>query len=441
MNVLILGLGQYPHGSGIEAAIFFAEQGANLIVTDLKSKEDLKDNVQRLSKFKNIQFVLGEHRLKDVAWADVVVPNPRVRPDSQFFQEAVRLGKRIESDISVFLEQCPAPVIGITGTRGKSTTSTLVAEMLKGDGRAVHLGGNILISPLAFLSKIKKTDWVVLELSSWQLELTGRKGISPSYAVWTNLMRDHLNTYSGMEEYGEAKAQIFRHQTGDGLVLLPADKAFTPYAQSAPGEVIRVGSSKDEATKLVAQTDLRLPGEHNRRNAAFAVALCLKLGVKKTAIKNVLTTFVGLPNRLEEVATIKGVKYINDTTATTPDATIAALNAFTPSFKESRSALHLIFGGADKELEFTELASLLKKRKPFIYLLPGTAHEKIVTAFKKARVPYLDVKDLAQAFEGIERVKQKGDIVLLSPGCASFGLFKNEFDRGETFVRLVRALT
>ncbi|MBP6945131.1 UDP-N-acetylmuramoyl-L-alanine--D-glutamate ligase [Patescibacteria group bacterium] len=441
MNVLILGLGQYPHGSGIEAAVFFAEQGVNLIVTDLKLKEDLKDNVQRLSKYKNIQFILGEHRLKDVAWADIVVPNPRVRPDSQFFQEAVRLGKRIESDVSLFLEQCPAPVIGVTGTRGKSTTSTLIAEMLKADGRTVHLGGNILVSPLAFLSKVKKTDWVVLELSSWQLELTGRKGVSPPYAVWTNLMRDHLNTYSGMEEYGEAKAQIFRHQTGDGLVLLPADKTFIHYAQSAPGEVVRVGGPKDEASKLVEQTELRLPGEHNRQNAAFAVALCLEIGVKKTVIKKVLTTFTGLPNRLEEIATINGVKYINDTTATTPDATIAALNAFTPSFKESRSALHLIFGGADKELEFEEIASLLKKKKPFVYLLPGTAHEKIVTTFKKARVSYLEVKDLADAFASIDQEKKIGDIVLLSPGCASFGLFKNEFDRGEVFVRLVRALT
>ncbi len=438
MNVLILGLGQYPHGSGIEAAVFFAEQGASLIVTDLKSKEDLKDNVRRLSKYKNIQFVFGEHRLKDIAWADVVVPNPRVRPDSQVFQEAVRLGKRIESDISLFLEQCPAPVIGVTGTRGKSTTSTLIAEMLKADGRTVHLGGNILISPLAFLPKVKKTDWVVLELSSWQLELTGRKGISPPYAVWTNLMRDHLNTYGSMEEYGEAKAQIFRHQTGNGLVLLPADTAFDPYAESAPGEVMRIGNGKDQGLLLVNNVTLRLPGEHNRQNAAFAVALSLHLGVKKTTIKNVLTTFAGLPNRLEEVATIKGVKYINDTTATTPDATIAALNAFTP--KEGAS-LHLIFGGADKELEFDEVASLIKKKKPFVYLLPGTAHEKIVTAFKKARVSYLEGKDLADAFASINQEKKAGDIVLLSPGCASFGLFKNEFDRGETFVRLVRALT
>lgn len=441
-RVLILGLGQYSQGSGIEAAVYFAEQGEEVVVTDLKNKEDLQENVRRLTKYKNVRFVLGEHRLEDVRWADVVVPNPRVRPDSPFFQEAIRLGKAIESDISLFLTACPAPVIGVTGTRGKSTTSTLITEMLKADGRTVWLGGNILVSPLAFLSNVKKTDWVVLELSSWQLELTGRKGISPQYAVWTNLMRDHLNTYPGMQEYAEAKAQIFRHQTGEGVVILPADKMFNPYAQSAPGEVIRVGGKGGEAHKLVAKTKMELIGEHNQRNAEFAVALCHHLGVKVSTIKQVLQTFRGLPNRLEEVGLIKGVRYINDTTATTPDATIAALKALgeKSTINDQRSTVHLIFGGADKELEFEEVSLLMKKLKPSIYLLPGSAHDKIVTTFKKARVPWIEAANLKEAFNHFKSLTQKGDVVLLSPGCASFGLFKNEFDRGGQFTELVRSL-
>ncbi len=434
MKVLILGLGQYPHGSGVEAAVFFAEQGAELVVTDLKSKQDLSDNVKRLSSYKNIRFVFGEHRLEDVAWADIVVPNPRVRPESPYVQEALRLGKVIESDISLFLAHCPAAVIGVTGTRGKSTTSTLIAEMLKADGRTVYLGGNILISPLVFLSQVKKTDWVVLELSSWQLELTGRKGVSPRYAVWTNLMRDHLNTYSSMEEYAEAKAQIFRHQHADDVVVLPADKAFTPYAQSAAGEVIRVGKKTDAARLLVEKTKVKLLGEHNKQNAAFAVALCQRLRVRASAIKSVLTTFAGLPNRLEEIANKNGVRYINDTTSTTPDATIAALEAF------ASSPIHLIFGGADKELEFEEVVSVIKRVKPRIYLLPGTAHEKIKKVFTRAKISWIEVSDLAEVFAHLKHQTKKGDIVLLSPGCASFGLFKNEFDRGDTFRRLVHSL-
>lgn len=436
MRVLILGLGQYPHGSGVEAAVYFAKRGDEVVVTDLKTKEDLAVNVKRLSVYPNVRFVLGEHCLEDVRAADVVVPNPRVRPDSPFFAEALRLGKAIESDISLFLSACKAPVIGVTGTRGKSTTSTLIAEMLKADGRRVWLGGNILVSPLTFLSKVKPSDWVVLELSSWQLELTGRKGVSPAYAVWTNLMRDHLNTYVGMEEYGEAKAQIFRHQNQDGVVFLPRDKAFDAYAESAPGQVIRVGGRGAEAAKIVSATHLKILGEHNQRNAEFATAVARESGVSAAVIKKTLRAFSGVPHRQEEVAVIKGVRFIDDTTSTTPDATIAALKSFTQRGK----TVHLIFGGADKELEFTEVAKVMKRTKPVIYLLPGTAREKIAAAFADAKVRWVDVENLPDVMRRISSAAKRGDVALLSPGCASFGLFKNEFDRGEQFVKLVKKL-
>ncbi len=434
-RVLILGLGQYPHGSGVEAAVFFAKRGDGVVVTDLKSAKELSANVKRLSKYKNVRFVLGEHRLEDVRGAEIVVPNPRVRSDSPFFQEALRLGKTIESDISLFLSACKASVIGVTGTRGKSTTSTLIAEMLKTDGRRVWLGGNILVSPLTFLSKVRASDWVVLELSSWQLELTGRKGVSPSYAVWTNLMRDHLNTYAGMEEYGEAKAQIFRHQNQDGIVFLPMDKSFSAYADSAPGQVIRVGGEQTDAAGIVNSVHIKILGEHNKRNAEFAVAVAREVGVSMANIKKTLRTFPGVPHRQEEIAVIKGVRYINDTTSTTPDATIAALKTFI-----GRNSIHLIFGGTDKELEFEEVAKVMKRTKPLIYLLPGTAREKIVKALTKAKVVWSDALSLQDAMTHITSHVVRGDLVLLSPGCTSFGSFKNEFDRGEQFVKLVKKL-
>ncbi len=436
MNVLILGLGQYAQGSGVEAAVFFAQRGDQVVVSDLKSKTDLAANIKRLSKYKNVRFVLDEHRLEDVRWADIVVPNPRVRPDSPFFQEAVRLGKTIESDISLFLGACQASIIGVTGTRGKSTTSTLLAEILKEDGRKVWLGGNILVSPLAFLKEVKASDWVVLELSSWQLELTGRKALSPRYAVWTNLMRDHLNTYEGMEGYGEAKAQIFRHQDGEGVVFLPSDKAFSVYADSAPGEVIRVGSPKSEVFQFVKGIKLGMQGAHNQRNAMFAVAAADHLGVSRKNSQRVLKRFTGLKNRQELVATINGVRYINDTTATTPDATIAALETFSLQAKQ----LHVIFGGSDKELIFDEVTRVMKRLKAKVYLLPGSAQEKICAAFKHKKLTYSAVENLPAAFEAIQAQVTRGDVVLLSPGCASFGQFKHEFDRGEQFVALVEKL-
>ncbi|MSR84917.1 UDP-N-acetylmuramoyl-L-alanine--D-glutamate ligase [Candidatus Uhrbacteria bacterium] len=442
MKILILGLGQYPQGSGVSAALYFARRGEEVTVTDLKTAKELKENVGQLKKFKNVRFVLGKHDLKDIESTDLVVANPRVRRDSREMKLAIKRGIPIESDISLFLAQCPARVIGVTGTRGKSTTATLIAEMLKAGGAKVWLGGNILVSPLTFLSKVKKDDLVVLELSSWQLESLGEKGISPPVAVWTNLMRDHLNTYKSMEEYAEAKAQIFRHQKPSDIVFLPVDRSFDGYAREAASRVYRTGKKKNRESIICYSTKLKVVGEHNRKNAEMAVAVALRLGVKVSAIKSALRSFKGLPNRLELIATTKGIKYINDTTATTPDATIAAIKALSnnslqlPLFKRGR--VHLIFGGADKELEFVEVAKMLKRFFVNVALLPGTAHTKIVKAFRHDKFFYQDAPNLRTAIKTLQSQARVGDTILLSPGCASFGLFKNEFDRGEQFKKLIK---
>ncbi|MCC7522882.1 UDP-N-acetylmuramoyl-L-alanine--D-glutamate ligase [Candidatus Uhrbacteria bacterium] len=422
MNVLILGLGQYPKGSGVAAALHFAKAGDQVIVTDLKSRKELAGNVKQLSKYKNVQFHLGGHDPEDIAWAHLIVRGPSVRSSSKEMKLARKLGKSVTSDLALFLEACPCPVIGITGTRGKSTTTKMIHEVLWGSKkwREVWLGGNILVSPLTFLPQVKASDLVVLEMSSFQLEATGEAGISPHIAVWTNLMRDHLNMYPSMVEYAEAKAQIFRHQRPDDFVLLPANKSFNMYAKEAPGNVIRVKQEKFA---------LSIPGEHNQMNASFAAATAALLGVPLSKTKSILKTFKGLPNRFETIAAKKGVTFINDTTATTPDGTLAALRSIQPS----KAAIHLLFGGADKELDFKEVASYLKKRKDVkTYLLSGTAEAKI----KRAGIKGHWYKTFPEAFNAIH--PNKGDIVLLSPGCASFGMFKNEFDRGEQFRALVK---
>ncbi len=444
MNILILGLGQYPKGSGVAAALFFAKRGDRVTVVDFYYTPAMDQNIKQLKKFKNVHFILGKHAVDQVKETDLMVRHQRIRATEPELVEAHRLNKPVESELSLFLRECPAEVIGITGTRGKSTTTTLIYEMLnlaaqnkrlvtRGErARKVWLGGNLLISPLTFLHQIKKNDVVVLEISSFQLEGMGEAGVSPHVAVWTNLMRDHLNTYSSMVEYAEAKAQIFRHQKPEDTVFLPIDRSFDAYADEAPGRVIRFGKKGSEEEGLVHAAEMKLLGEHNMRNAMIATAVALDHHVPPSMIKKVLRTFPGLPNRLEFIAIKKGVRYINDTAATTPDATMAALGAL------KGSPIHLIFGGADKELEFTEVAKRLKKTKHDIVLLPGTAHEKIVSAFQKACVLYQDVQDLQEAVSALCSRARKGDIILLSPGCASFGLFKNEFDRGEQFKKLIR---
>ncbi len=428
MNILILGLGQYPQGSGIAAAVYFAKKGNQLTVTDLKTRAELKTNVAKLKRFKNIRYTLGKHDIKDVQWADLVVRNPRVRKNSREMVEAGKRGLPIESDLSIFLRACPCPVIGITGTRGKSTTTTLIHRILTASKkwRKVWLGGNILVSPLTFLGEVTSEDIVVLEMSSWQLEATGDAGVSPQIAVWTNLMRDHLNTYSSMDEYAEAKAQIFRHQKPEDVVFFPEGKAFDVYAKEAPCTVVRV--------RQTGKIALGIPGEHNQRNARFAAAVALHLGIKGAVISKVLKGYAGLEFRQQVIAVKNGVTIVNDSTATTPDATIAAIR----TFASKKGRIHLLFGGNDKELVFEDAAKEMKKNKVNVFLLPGNAKEKIEEAFKRARVSYHSEKGLHEALVDVWKEAKKGDALLLSPGCTSFGEFKNEFDRGETFNKLVK---
>lgn len=430
MKVLILGLGQYPQGSGVAAALYFAKQGHDVIATDLKKANQLGSNVQALKRFKNVRFTLGRHDVKDVRWADLIVRNPRVRRDSPEMREAARRGVPLESDLSIFLKSCPCPVIGVTGTRGKSTTTMMLYEILRAakKWRKVWLGGNILVSPLTFIDRVKPTDIVVLEMSSWQLEATGEAGVSPHVAVWTNLMRDHLNSYSSMEEYAEAKAQIFRHQRENDVVILPAERRFDAYAKEAPGKVVRVGG--------VAYAT-GASGEHNASNASMAAAAAREVGVSPSTIRKVLKAFTGLPYRQQIVGVKRGITFVNDTTATTPDGTLAALRVFHAPKKENR--VHLIFGGADKELEFEEVAAELGKRHDVAaYVLPGDAEKKYLPLFKKHHVAFERVQNLKDAFRKIKQTATKGDFVLLSPGATSFAQFKNEFDRGDQFNALVK---
>ncbi len=432
MKILILGLGRYPKGSGISAALWYARQkDMQVRVTDMRSKEDLAANVKRLKTFKNVDFVLGKHRKSDIKWADVIVRNPGVRNDSDLLVYARKLGKQIVNDISIFMAQCPAKVVGITGTRGKSTTSTLAAEMLTASGKKTWLGGNITVSPLTFLKKIKKDDVVVLELSSWLVETLGERGISPHIACITNIMRDHLNAYENMDAYVEAKAQIFRHQSPSDVLILNADDPYTSqFKKEAPSMVKAFSATKkSDASGLIAKKDLKIAGEHNYRNALAAALVAKEAGATKSGIKKALKSFKGLENRQEIIREAKGIRYVNDTTATTPDATKAAIEAF---WKKG-TTIHLLFGGADKELEFDDFAKLLKRKQVCVTVFDGTAFAKIEKSFKKAKLPFQLVNSMKEAMAYHRDHAEKGDTILLSPGCASFGLFKNEFDRGDQF--------
>ncbi len=455
MKVVIMGLGSYKEGSGISAAKFFISQGDAVLITDLKTEKDLKAQIAELKNFckKNKKllpkFVLGRHDEKDFANADLVMRNPGVPKDSKFLQLAREKNIPVETDISIFMKNCPAQVVGVTGTRGKSTTTTLIYKLLKksppsppfqrGGKRGVWLGGNIKISPLSYVDKIKNGDIVVLELSSWLLENFAEKKLAPHVAVITNIFPDHLNTYKNMAEYIAAKKNIFACQAAGDYLVANGENAETKKWHGR-GKTIYF-YKKDAAEYKIA-----LRGEHNLENIAAGIVVAKIFEVPVARIKKVLAKFSGLPDRQELVAEIHGVKYINDTTATSPDGVIAALRTFGAPVRSvipakagisSAKNIILIAGGKDKELEYDELAKEIPKYCKAVILFPGTATEKIKNGLLTANCQLLTATDMKDAVKQARTLAIKGDIILLSPGAASFGLFKNEFDRGEQFRKAV----
>lgn len=453
-KILIAGLGLYEQGSGISAARFFVGQGADVTVTDLKTRAELEKSIKELKGLK-IKYVLGKHRVSDFKNADIVVKNPGMRRNSPYLKAAKAAKVQIESDITIFFKHCPAKIIGITGTRGKSTTASLAAAILSKKNKT-YLGGNIKVSPLNFLNRVKPGDFVVVELSSWMLEDLNQKKMSPHIGVITNVMRDHLNTYSGMKAYQEAKAMIFKHQANDDFIILNRDNIITRgFGKRVPsqrfwfslkdfkdenGSMVKAGQlifRHDGKTWNVGKvSDVKMAGEHNLANALVAITVAKIQRVACAKVRSVLRSFEGIDNRQQLIKTKRGVKYYNDTTATTPDAGIVALKTL-----GDKKNVVLIAGGADKKLLYAEWAGQVKRSCKNIILLKGTATPKMIKELKKNRVGVdLVAKSMAEAVKSANKLVEKGDVVLLSPAAASFGLFKNEFDRGEQFVALVKRI-
>ena len=424
-KVTVMGLGL--HGGGVGVAKFFVRQGAKVLVTDPKTKKELKDSIDKLKGYK-INYVLGKHRVGDFKNADLIIKNPAVPKDSKYLKIAKKNKVPIETDIGLFFELCPSKkIIGITGTKGKSTTATLIAELLKTKYKVV-LAGNIRASVLEELPKVTKDTIVVLELSSWQLEDPKPHRKSPHIAIITNIMPDHLNRHKGMKDYIEAKKLIFKFQKPKNFLILNRDdKIVREFGREAKAKIIYY--SKKRAVKYLKC--IKLAGEHNLNNISAAITVAKIFKILDSTIKKTLRNFKGIEGRLEFVKEIKGVKYYNDTTATTPEATIAALRSFD-------SKVILIAGGTDKNLNFKELARVILKKVKVLILLPGTATEKIEKASlrpasQRGELVARRTKNMKGAVKIARENAEKGDIILLSPGCASFGLFQHEFDRGEQF--------
>lgn len=411
-KVTIMGLGLL--GGGVGAARFFVKQGAKVLVTDQKTKNELKESIKKL-KGLPIKYVLGKHRKEDFKNTDLVIKNPGVPKNSPYLKIAKKNNIPIKNDVSIFFDLCPAKIIGITGTKGKSTTATLIYLFLKKKYPKTFLAGNIGVSPLEIIPKITKKSIVVLELSSFELEDLKK---SPQIAIITTLFPDHLNRYRNFKEYIEAKKPIFKYQKkSDILILNYNDPETRKFAKEALSTVYFFKDSNVSAALLVAKI--------------FDIA--------KGDIKKILSKFKGIPNRQEFIATKKGVKYFNDTTATTPQSVILAIKTFGERFPKAK--IILIAGGQDKNLDYRNLAKEIQKEVDYLVLLPGTASGKLkgvlkeLSSFKRSLAPSME-----QAVRKASELAKKGDIVLLSPGAASLNLFKNEFDRGNNFNKAVKNL-
>ena len=445
-TVAVLGIGV----SNTPLISLLCKNGVKTVACDKKSRSALGETAAKLEAM-GAELHLGERYLDDLS-ADVIFRTPGIRPDVPQLMAAREKGSVITSEMEVFFEVCPCTVIGVTGSDGKTTTTSIIAEMLRAAGKTVWLGGNIGHPLLCDTEKMKKDDIVVVELSSFQLQDMKR---SPHIAVVTNLAPNHLDWHTGMEEYVAAKKNIFLHQGRDDILILNADNdASAPLFAQARGEV-RYFSRKKEIENgaflnggtvfaavdgrnlpVVEENHIKLPGQHNVEN--YMAALCaLRDLVPPHIIDEVARTFSGVEHRMEPVREVRGVRWYNDSIASSPTRTIAGLRAF-------EDKVILIAGGYDKQISFTPLAPEIIEHVKLLILCGATADaiEKAVRDCPDyhGTPEIVRCESLPSCVETANARAQRGDIVTLSPACAAFDQFANFMERGRVFKELVNAL-
>lgn len=441
-KITIMGLGLL--GRGIGYTKFLAECGADLIVTDLKSKEDLASSLKQLSKFNhakgragNITYRLGEHNAEDFRGRDMIIKSAGVPIDSIYIKEAKKNKIPVYMDVSLFIKLAPKiKVVGVTGTRGKTMTTMLIYEILSKSikDRQVFLGGNIRgVATLPFLKKVKEGDILVCELDSWQLQGFGEDKISPNISVFTSFMEDHMNYYkNSMQEYFSDKANIFKYQNQNDFLIINPNLNKLINKDSTKAKLIKGNIKEIENFKFV------VPGEHQKMNLALAYKVAKLFNIKDSQIKKVVKDFKGVEGRLEFLREYKGIKIYNDNNATAVQATIAGLEALRSNKKKS---IILITGGTDKIIDFDlkPFVKLINTSCKFVSFIPGTGTERLIKQ-TKIKAPYQVNDSFRDIILSAIKNTKKGDIVLFSPAFASFGMFKNEYDRNDQFVKIIKGL-
>lgn len=453
-QVLVMGLGTF--GGGASTVEYLLDRGANVTVTDLATSDELEESLERL-RGRHVSYVLGEHCREDFREADLVIVNPAVPLDSPYLEEARRAGTPLESSINLFVKQCPASITGITGTVGKSTTTALAGHLMTDHiPSKVWTGGNIGNNLLNRIDEIEPSDQVVLELSSFQLQLLRKIRWSPDTAIITTVFPNHLDRHETYEHYLRAKRTLIDFQaSGDQLILYRGDRQLREWGQDAPatvyqtdtreiegpgvfvrGDWIHFRSRENEQQKVIPTSLVPLPGAFNLQNALQAIAAALLNGVSPSQVGSSLPDFQPLPHHFEEVGSHGAYRFIDDSVATSPRGTVVALEAL-----EDSSVVPII-GGYDKGQEMEEMIEAVIERAAGAILIGETA-EDIAGHMERERpeIPYKRVRDLGEGVrEAIGLLPEDRGIVLLSPGFASWDMFEDYRHRGNAFREAVQAL-
>lgn len=427
-KITVMGLGLL--GRAVGDARFLAEMGAELVVTDLKDERKLAPSLEILKPYPGITYRLGAHDLADFQGRDYIFKAAGVPLESIYIAEAKKHRIPIKMSASWFAELAQIPIVGVTGTRGKTTTTMMLDSIMRAGGMEVLVGGNVKgVSTLALLPQVTSESIALMELDSWQCAGFGDAGMSPNVAVFTTFFDDHLNYYKNdRDAYLNEKAQIFLYQKPEDTLVISTQ--VVPYMGLFKSRVAsRVMIAKQGKLKL------NVLGEHNQLNAACALEAARALGIGDDISLKALENFKGVPGRLELIREVNSVKIYNDTTATTPEATLAALDALRNDSGQNQNLI-LILGGADKGLDMSALVARLSKLKKVVFLA-GSGTDRLKTLAQTAMIYH---STLAEALQEAMVSAEPGDIVLFSPSFASFGMFKNEYDRGDQFNALVKAL-
>lgn len=439
-RITVMGIGLL--GRGVGDIKFLASCGADIIATDLKDSVALKKSLLQLKKYKNIAYTLGKHSIHDFRDREIVIKGAGVPLENKYISEAHEENIPVHMSFALVLdvlrkEGIDVTVIGITGTKGKSTTTGIVEAILKKSGLPYHVAGNIRgVANLPLLKKINKGDIILAELDSWQLQGLHTVQISPDIAVFTNFFEDHLNYYEGsMKRYFKDKSAIFKYQTEkDKLVLTDAStKAIRKYFK---GTIL----SKKYVSKfkqLPKSWEYPIFGRHNEKNLAQAYTVGKILDIPQSVIKEALVTFEGVDGRFQYIGTTKeDILFFNDNNSTTPESTITSLQSLRKKYPERN--IIMIGGGADKEFHYQKMAKYIARNIKFTLLFSGGATNKLRECFPPRFENYTETLSMKTAFNIAMNHAEAGDIVILSPGAASFGVFNNEYERGDQYLRHIK---